>query len=54
MSKFNNPVRPFILQNAKKQVVPCINTAKEVSFEWSRDRIRLTDPPYCYKTEDLR
>ena len=33
----------FILQNIEKQMVPCKSSAKEVSFEWSYQRISSTD-----------
>ena len=33
----------FILSNFEKQIAPCVSTDREVSFEWSHDRISSTD-----------
>ena len=32
-----------MLENIKKQMVPCKSAAEEVSFEWSHHRISSTD-----------
>ena len=33
----------FILQHFEKQIVPCVSTGRELSFEWSHHRISSTD-----------
>ena len=42
-AKFDKKISNFILYNFEKQVAPCVSTGREISFEWSHDRISYTD-----------
>ena len=47
-TKFPN----FMLWNFEKQIAPCVNTGRELSFEWSHQRIWSTVSIACSKRSD--